>query len=104
MLSVLRNETYRRLFAAQIVALVGTGLLTVALGLLAYDLAGKRRRRGAGHGTAIKMLAYVGLAPVINALVARWPKKPVLIGCGPGAGPRWPCACRSSRRSGRSTW
>lgn len=80
MLSVLRNLTYRRLFAAQIVALIGTGLLTVALGLLAYDLAG--RNAGAVLGTAltIKMLAYVGLAPVINALVARLPKKPVLIG------------------------
>ncbi|NHW48594.1 MFS transporter [Paenarthrobacter sp. MSM-2-10-13] len=80
MLSVLRDVTYRRLFAAQVVALIGTGLLTVALGLLAYDLAG--RNAGAVLGTAltIKMLAYVGLAPVINALVARLPKKPVLIG------------------------
>ncbi|MEO5314413.1 MFS transporter [Pseudarthrobacter sp. CC12] len=80
MLAVLRNVTYRRLFVAQIVALIGTGLLTVALGLLAYDLAG--RNAGAVLGTAltIKMLAYVGLAPVINALVARLPKKPVLIG------------------------
>lgn len=80
MLAVLRNVTYRRLFTAQIVALVGTGLLTVALGLLAYDLAG--RNAGAVLGTAltIKMLAYVGLAPVITALVARLPKKPVLIG------------------------
>ena len=80
MLAVLRNVTYRRLFAAQIVALIGTGLLTVALGLLAYDLAG--RNAGAVLGTAltIKMLAYVGLAPLINALVARLPKKPVLIG------------------------
>ena len=84
MLAVLRNVTYRRLFAAQIVALIGTGLLTVALGLLAYDLAG--RNAGAVLGTAltIKMLAYVGLAPVINALVARLPKKPVLIGADLG--------------------
>ena len=36
----LRNQTFRRLFTAQIVALLGTGLLTVALGLLAYHLAG----------------------------------------------------------------
>lgn len=80
MLSVLGNRTYRRLFAAQVIALIGTGLLTVALGLLAYALAG--RNAGAVLGTAltIKMLAYVGLAPVINALVARWPKKRVLIG------------------------
>ncbi|KQQ99316.1 MFS transporter [Arthrobacter sp. Leaf141] len=79
MLSVLRNETYRRLLAAQIVALVGTGLLTVALGLLAYDLAGSNAGAVLGVALTIKMLAYVGLAPVINALAVRWPKKRVLI-------------------------
>ena len=31
MLSVLSNRTYRNLFAAQVVALVGTGLATAAL-------------------------------------------------------------------------
>jgi MFS family permease len=80
MLSVLGNVTYRRLFAAQIVALIGTGLLTVALGLLAYHLAGSNAGAVLGTALTIKMLAYVGLAPVINALVARWPKKRVLIG------------------------
>ncbi|MBO1268676.1 MFS transporter [Arthrobacter cavernae] len=80
MLSVLRDETYRRLFSAQIVALVGTGLLTVALGLLAFDLAGSNAGAVMGTALTIKMLAYVGFAPVINALVARLPKKPVLVG------------------------
>jgi MFS family permease len=80
MLSVLRDVTYRRLFAAQVVALLGTGLLTVALGLLAFDLAGKDAGAVMGTALTIKMLAYVGFAPVINALVARLPKKPVLIG------------------------
>ena len=36
MLDVLSNRTYRHLFLAQIIALLGTGLLTVALGLLAF--------------------------------------------------------------------
>jgi MFS family permease len=80
MLAVLRDMTYRRLFAAQIVALIGTGLLTVALGLLAYDLAGSNAGAVLGTALTIKMIAYVGLAPVINALAARWPKKRVLIG------------------------
>lgn len=39
MLSVLSHLTYRRLFFAQVVALLGTGLTTIALGLLAYELA-----------------------------------------------------------------
>lgn len=79
MLSVLRDGTYRRLFAAQVIALVGTGLLTVALGLLAFDLAGSNAGAVMGTALLIKMGAYVGFAPVINALVARLTKKPVLI-------------------------
>ena len=39
MLATLKNPTFRHLFAAQIVALVGTGLATVALGLLAWSFA-----------------------------------------------------------------
>ena len=42
MLGVLANRTYRHLFLAQVVSLLGTGLATVALGLLAFDLAGDR--------------------------------------------------------------
>ncbi len=80
MLSVLRDKTYRQLFSAQVVALVGTGLLTVALGLLAFDLAGSNAGAVMGTALLIKMGAYVGFAPVINALVARLPKKRVLIG------------------------
>lgn len=80
LLSVLRNRTYRHLFTAQVVALLGTGLLTVALGLLAFDLAGANSGAVLGTALTIKMIAYVGVAPVINALVAKLPPKPVLIG------------------------
>ena len=80
MIEVLKHPTYARLFAAQVIALIGTGLLTVALGLLAYDLAGDRAGVVLGTVFAIKMIAYVGLAPVANALAGRWPRKRVLIG------------------------
>ena len=40
MTSPLQDRTYRQLFTAQVVALAGTGLSTIALALLAYDLAG----------------------------------------------------------------
>lgn len=80
MLAVLKNPTYRKLFSAQMVALIGTGLLTVALGLLAFDLAGENAGAVMGTALTIKMLAYVGFAPVVNAVVAHLPKKPVLIG------------------------
>ena len=65
MLTVLRNRTYRHLFTAQVVALLGTGLLTVALGLLAFDLAGANAGAVLGTALTIKMLAYVGLAPAL---------------------------------------
>ncbi len=74
------HPIFGRLFAAQVVALLGTGLLTVALGLLAYDLAGASAGAVLGMAYAIKMIAYVGLAPIAGALVANLPRKPVLIG------------------------
>ncbi|AKI03065.1 arabinose efflux permease family protein [Hoeflea sp. IMCC20628] len=80
MIEVLKHPIYARLFSAQVIALIGTGLLTVALGLLAYDLAGDRAGVVLGTVFAIKMIAYVGLAPVANALAGRWPRKRVLIG------------------------
>ncbi|GAA1299363.1 MFS transporter [Saccharothrix xinjiangensis] len=80
MLTVLANPTYRRLFTAQVIALVGTGLSTVALGLLAYDLAGPDAGAVLGTALAIKMVAYVGVAPLAGALAARLPRKPLLIG------------------------
>ncbi|TFI49080.1 MFS transporter, partial [Micrococcus endophyticus] len=80
MLAVLRNPTYARLFSAQIIALLGTGLLTVALGLLAYDIAGSDAGIVMGTVMAIKMVAYVLVSPVTTALVSRLPARRVLIG------------------------
>lgn len=79
MLEVLRNQAYRKLFSAQIVALVGTGLLTVALGLLAFDIAGGNAGIVLGTALSIKMLAYVGVAPVISAVTNRVPRKVLLV-------------------------
>ncbi|WP_412079120.1 MFS transporter [Streptomyces xanthophaeus] len=79
MLSVLRNGTYRRLFTAQVVALVGTGLATVALGLLAHDIAGGDASAVLGTALAIKMAAYVALSPVIAAAADRVPRRALLV-------------------------
>ncbi|SHJ48743.1 Predicted arabinose efflux permease, MFS family [Shimia gijangensis] len=79
MSGILSNTTFRRLFAAQVVALTGTGLLTVALGLLAYDLAGQSAGAVLGTAYTIKMIAYVGLSPVAGAIAARLPRKQLLI-------------------------
>lgn len=79
MLAVLADRTYRHLFAAQVVALVGTGLLTVALGLLAYRLAGTQAGAVLGTALAIKMVAYVLVAPVAGAFTGRLPRRAFLV-------------------------
>jgi MFS family permease len=79
MLSPLSDRRYRHLFAAQVIALVGTGLLTVALGLLAYDLAGAKAGAVLGTALAIKMVAYVGVAPVVGAFADRLPRRTFLV-------------------------
>lgn len=79
MLSVLADRTYRHLFLAQITALLGTGLATVALGLLAFDLAGERAGLVLGTVFTIKMVAYVGIAPVAGAFANRWPRRTMLV-------------------------
>jgi MFS family permease len=79
MLSPLANPTYARLFGAQILSLLGTGLMTVALGLLAFDLAGADAGVVLGTALAIKMVAYVGVAPVAGAFVHLVPRRTLLV-------------------------
>lgn len=79
MLGVLANRTYRHLFAAQVIALIGTGLLTVALGLLAYRLAGAEAGAVLGTALAIKMVAYVLVGPIANAFTAQLPRRAFLV-------------------------
>lgn len=77
--SPLHNATFRKLFAAQVIALIGTGLSTIALTLLAYDLAGKNAASVLGIALAFKMAAYVFFAPIVGGLAHRFLRKPFLI-------------------------
>jgi len=79
MINILTNRTYRHLFLAQVISLIGTGLGTVALGLLAYDLAGEHAGAVLGTAFAIKMVAYVGVAPIAGAFADVLPRKTMLI-------------------------
>ncbi|MDW5500043.1 MULTISPECIES: MFS transporter [Enterobacterales] len=79
MLTILSDRTYRHLFLAQIIALVGTGLATVALGLLAYDLAGDRAGAVLGTALAVKMTAYIVVAPVAAAFAEKLPRRAMLV-------------------------
>lgn len=80
MFTVLANRTYRHLFAAQVIALFGTGLMTVALALLAYDLAGANAGAVLGTALAIKMIVYVTLSPIAAGFASRFPRRAWLVG------------------------
>jgi MFS family permease len=77
--SPLREPAYRRLFAAQVTSLVGTGLTTVALALLAHELAGGNAGAVLGTVLALKMVVYVVVAPVVGSVAHRVPRKRFLI-------------------------
>ena len=66
---------YRHLFSAQVIALFGTGLATVALGLLAYDLAGPNAGAVLATALTIKMAMYVVVAPIVGAYADRLPRR-----------------------------
>ncbi len=61
------------------IALLGTGLATVALSLLAFDLAGGDAGAVLGTALAIKMLAYIGVAPIASAFAERLPRRSLLV-------------------------
>ncbi len=70
---------YRHLFAAQVIALLGTGIATVARALLSYDIAGADAGAVFGTALAIKMGAYVVIAPIAAAATARLPRRMLLV-------------------------
>jgi len=76
----LSDRRYRRLFSAQVLSLVGTGAGTVALGLLAFELAGADAGLVLGIAFGLKMVAYVILAPVAAGLFSRSDRKKVMVG------------------------
>lgn len=75
----LRHPVYRRLFTAQVIALIGTGLATVALSLLAFDLAGDNAGTVIGVALALKMVAYVTVSPLVTAWSRGFSRKRLLI-------------------------
>lgn len=67
-LAVFAHPVHRRLLLAQIVSLLGAGLATVALALVAHDLAGPRAALVLGIALAIRMIA---MDARVNAEVLR---------------------------------
>ncbi|MGY3439894.1 MFS transporter [Marinovum sp. KMM 9879] len=72
---------FRSLFAAQVFSLLAIGLMTVAMSLAAYRIGGTAAAgQILGFLLAVKMVAYVGIAPLAEALFAGKPRKRVMIG------------------------
>lgn len=63
MFIALRHRIFRRLFAAHVVALLGTGLSTLAIGFLVFDISGDNAAATMGTLLAIKMFTYLLLGP-----------------------------------------
>ncbi|KPP88297.1 MAG: MFS transporter, NRE family [Rhodobacteraceae bacterium HLUCCA08] len=80
-ISPISTPAFRTLFAAQVLSLLAIGLMTVAMSLAAYRIGGAvAAGQILGFLLAVKMVAYVGIAPLAEALVAGRPRKPVMIG------------------------
>ncbi|MGR3378261.1 MFS transporter [Salipiger abyssi] len=80
MTSPLANRAFRTLFAAQVCSLLAVGLLTVALSLMAYEIGGPAAGgRILGLLLALKMVAYVGLAPFAESLLGALPRKRAMV-------------------------
>lgn len=78
--SPLANPSFRTLFAAQVCSLLAIGLMTVAMSLAAYRIGGAAAAgQILGFLLAVKMVAYVGLAPLAEALFAGRSRKRVMI-------------------------
>ena len=80
LLSPLSDRVYRKLFSAQVIALIGTGLSTIALSLLAYDLAGDNAGVVVGIALALKMVAYVTISPLVAAWAGGISRRRLLVG------------------------
>lgn len=77
----LQHRVFRWLFTAQLLSLLGVGVMTVGLALMAYSLGGAAQAgKVLGGIFALKMVVYVGLAPLAEAVLSRFDPRRVLIG------------------------
>ena len=79
MLSVLSEKSFRNLFFAQNFSLLGSGLATIAISLLAFDLTGRNAALILSGLFTIKMLIYVIFSPFAGAIAHKFDTKKYLI-------------------------
>ncbi|MEY8831358.1 MFS transporter [Sedimentitalea sp. XS_ASV28] len=79
-ISPIANPAFRTLFVAQVCSLLAIGLMTVAMSLAAYRIGGTAEAgQILGFLLAVKMVAYVGIAPLAEALFAGQSRKRVMV-------------------------
>ncbi|WP_347313482.1 MFS transporter [Defluviimonas sp. SAOS-178_SWC] len=80
-ISPIAYPAFRSLFAAQVFSLLAIGLMTVAMSLAAYRIGGTAAAgKILGFLLAVKMVAYVGVSPLAEALFAGRSRKRVMVG------------------------
>ncbi|MFN4002545.1 MFS transporter [Microcella sp.] len=79
MLSVLRDRRFAALFASQVASLLGTGILTVAIALLAARIAGDDAGVVLSIALTIRIATYVVVSPIATALLAGRSTRGVLV-------------------------
>lgn len=80
MLSVLRDHRFAALFASQVASLLGTGILTVAIALLAARIAGDDAGVVLSIALTIRIATYVVVSPIATALLSGRSSRAVLVG------------------------
>ncbi|MFK7859225.1 MAG: MFS transporter [Granulosicoccus sp.] len=75
----LHHPVFRWLFTAQVLSLLGVGTMTVALALQAFSFGGlEYAGKILGGMFALKMVVYVGLAPLAEVALSRYSPRHVL--------------------------
>ncbi len=80
MLHVLRDRRFAALFSSQVTSLVGTGILTVAIALLAAAIAGEQAGIVLSIALTIRIATYVVVSPIATALLAGRSSRAILMG------------------------
>ncbi len=79
MLLVLQNSTFRRLYAAQTISLLGDALTWVGLALLAVNLAGDRSPTILATALTCRIIAFIICAPIAGIIADKFDRKSILV-------------------------
>src|SRR5699024_6460751 len=79
MFGAFRYSPFRLLFAAHVVALIGTGLSTIAIGLLVVSVAEQGAAGVLGTILALKMLTFLLIGPLAPAVAQKIGTKRLLV-------------------------